>query len=112
VVRILVRRDIPHSLWIEDHDIRLHPFSKDAAVTQARAAGRQGSHLANGFLEGDESLLANVFAEDAREGSVGSRVGAFVALHYGAGVGADGHPRLLQRVFHVVFAQRKEDCQR
>ena len=63
--------------------------TQQAAIAEAELGGIQGSHLANGVLQSEQLALANVDAEDAREGAETAR------MRIAAPAGADDHSRLV-----------------
>src|SRR5579871_4547452 len=70
-------------IWIKNKEIGGHAGGNAAAVIEVKEVSRERTHLADGSLEGDDLLVADVFGEDADEGAEGTGVG----VGGGAGIG-------------------------
>ena len=99
---------------IEDHQVRGQPLLDQPAIRDVQLRGGEAAHLVDRLFERDHLLLADVLAEDAREGAEAARV-----RHTGAerparrqrgSVGADRDPRLLHRQLEVPLVDDEPDA--
>src|SRR5215510_2065049 len=105
-VRFLEFRQVPDSYGVEDHDVGVVPGTEEATVAEAEAGRHRRAHLADGVLQRDHPLIADVPSEDARVAAVSTRMGRSQLGGPGrveaAGVGPDRDPRLAQLLDHVL----------
>ena len=73
-VRVVVGRDIRDAGRVEDHEVRPRADADLATVAEAQMPRRERGHLPNRVLEREDSLVAHVASEHAREGPVRARV--------------------------------------
>src|SRR5262249_54395438 len=99
LLRIIECGSIHHSMWVEDDQVRSHPPFDPPVAVKPEGVGGQSRHLAHGFFECEQSLLAHVAAQDARVCPVSARVW-FAAEQ---AVGADVDIRLAHDFAHDVF---------
>ena len=85
-------------LGVEDHHVGEQALAQQAPLAQAQAVGHGRGHLADRLLQGQDPLVADVAAEDARIGAVAAGVHRPQVPRPGrvdaAGVGGDLDPRL------------------
>ena len=79
LVRLLEGGEVANGCGIEDDDVGPHALFEDAAIGEAHALSGQGAELADGILQSERVLLADILAQDAREGAVGARVRMLLA---------------------------------
>ena len=65
----LERGSVADGRRIEDGDVGHHAGPQDSSIGQPDASGGTRSHLANGLLEREQMLVANVGTENARKRS-------------------------------------------
>ena len=74
VLRILERGDVANRRGVEDRDVGLQSRAQHAAVIQVHARRRLRRHLADGFLERQQMLVAHVVTQNPRKRSPCARV--------------------------------------
>src|SRR3974377_742836 len=73
-MRIRVSRAIMKVCGIKDCDVGASAFAQQPAVRKLARARACAGHLVHGKLERNDAELADVMADDAREGAVESRM--------------------------------------
>ena len=79
----------------------LAPFENQSPVLQPQQAGGKGRHLTDGLFQSKGALFPNVFAKDASETAVISRMHRTRIMRYGTSIAGDHEPILLHGVFHL-----------
>src|SRR5215470_773602 len=74
LLRLLEGRAVGDGLLVKDHDVGGHSGPQQAAIPQLESLRGQRTHLADGFFQPDQPLLADVNAEDARVVAEATRV--------------------------------------
>src|SRR3984957_3548720 len=74
VVRVGVGREVGEIVGVEDRDIGTPALREKAAVAQLQRLRRRAGHLVDRRFERQQVLLADIAADDAREGAVETRV--------------------------------------
>jgi hypothetical protein len=108
-IGMLVGGAILDFVVVEDDDVGPQAFTNQAAVGDAHARGRPRSHLADGVLEGQRVLLANVTRDYAGEISVAARMRETERViaagrQSRSGVAADAGPGKLESRLNVLLA--------
>ena len=79
LIGIVEGGEIADRSGIENRDIRPHAHAQKAAALDAQALRRKRGEFADGVFKRELVLFADVFAENARESSVSSRMCVFPA---------------------------------
>ncbi len=88
---------------VENHHVRLHSGSQQAAVVQSGTAGGERSHPAHGVLERQHTAFADIPAEDPGEGAIAAGMrGSLSELRYLA-IGGDHGERVSQDPFQILL---------
>lgn len=66
---------VGHPVRIKDHDIRKISLLQSAAPVQLQVGSRKRGDAPDGFLQGDDSFLPNVFPQKTGKGAVGAGSG-------------------------------------
>jgi len=74
LVRIGEGGAVGHGIGVEDNDVGPAAGLESPAIPEREAGGHGGGHLADGVLQGEDLLIADVLAQDARVGAVGAGV--------------------------------------
>src|SRR3954465_6804902 len=74
LVRLVVDGAVGDGGGIEHDDVRLHAGAQQAAIPDFQPLGGVRRHAADGLFEREYVLLADIDAEDAREGPIAARM--------------------------------------
>ena len=74
LIRILKRGQVTEACGIEYDDVSPHSLFQDAAIDQAHTLRGECAEFTDGIFESQQLIFTGVFAQDAREGSIGARV--------------------------------------
>src|SRR6187397_1319328 len=103
-MRLLWRGAIDHRCGIEDDEVREHARRYATAILDPHVLRREGRHAMYGFLERHDLTLADVPAEESREGAVAAWVWAIERT-----VGAQVRVRLFHDQLDVRLDHARAD---
>src|SRR5688572_4285128 len=112
--RLFIRGSVLDRGVVEDDDVSPRAFFDHAARVETHARRRPGSHFANGLLECQHALFANVARDEAREVAIAAWVSKAqrvdcIRIQRRARVAADAGPGKLQRRDDVLLAHHVID---
>ena len=114
-VRVQVRRPVAHAVQVEDDEVGLETGAQRAPIEEAEALRREGGHLADGLLEAQHRLVADVALEHAGVLPVAARpvqrrVVELLRRRHHEPVGRDHRDRALQQGADVLLLDVVEEA--